>query len=195
MFENYKEIISVVAVVLTFAGFIPYINDIFLEKTKPHLFSWFTWFFATFIIFLLQYQNGGGFGSFVTLTVSLSCFIITVLSLKYGTKDIKKIDYLFILISFISLILWIYFKQPLLSIMLLVSVDLFAFLPTLRKSWIDPFSETLSMYAITTLRHILAIFALQEINLITSLFSFVWIFGNGLMALMLMYRRKYYETK
>jgi hypothetical protein len=189
MFENYKEIIGVVATILTFVGFFPYIKDIFLRKTKPHLFSWFTWFFATFIIFILQYQNGGGFGSIVTLAVSISCLAITILSFKYGTKDVKKVDYIFIFVSLISLVLWLYFKQPIVSIILLVAVDLFAFLPTFRKSWIDPFSETLSMYVITTFRHALAIFALQEINLITSLFSVVWIFGNGLCAAMLFYRR------
>jgi hypothetical protein len=121
------------------------------------MFSWLVWALATFIIFLIQWNNGGGFGSVVTLAVSLSCMFIGALSIKYGTKDVKRIDYVFILFSLISLILWLYFEQPLLSIILLVSIDLFAFLPTLRKAWNDPYSETLSMYVVTTFRHSLAL--------------------------------------
>ncbi len=46
-----KNILAILAVLLTFAGYIPYTKDILKGKTKPHLFSWFLWSFVTAIVF------------------------------------------------------------------------------------------------------------------------------------------------
>jgi len=36
-----KVTLSIIGIALTFAGYVPYIRDIFKGKTKPHVFSWF----------------------------------------------------------------------------------------------------------------------------------------------------------
>ena len=36
----YKELLSAVAIALTFVAFLPYIRSILTNKTKPHVFSW-----------------------------------------------------------------------------------------------------------------------------------------------------------
>jgi hypothetical protein len=40
---------GVIAVILTFAGYIPYLRDVFAGKTKPHIYSWFLWGFDVLI--------------------------------------------------------------------------------------------------------------------------------------------------
>jgi len=49
-----KIIIGVIAIVLTFIGYIPYIRDIFKKKTTPHIFTWFIWTLAVGITYGLQ---------------------------------------------------------------------------------------------------------------------------------------------
>lgn len=186
-----KTTLGFIAIILTFAGYIPYFRDITKGKTKPHLYSWFLWFFITGIIFALQFSGGAGIGSFVTLTVSLMCLIVIILSFRHGVnRDIKLIDALFILLALFALGLWLIAKQPVLSTILSTVIDLLGFAPTIRKSWNNPYTETLSFYGITAFRFAITILSLSQYTIVTALYPVAWLFGNGFFALMLLIRRR-----
>lgn len=53
-----KELISTVAVILTFVGYGPYIKDTLKGKTKPHVYTWFIWGLVTLIAYALQLSGG-----------------------------------------------------------------------------------------------------------------------------------------
>lgn len=184
-----KELVGLVAVVLTFVGYIPYIRDIFRRKTTPHVFSWLVWGIGTGIVFALQVSAGAGPGAWTTLALTLILIFVFLLSLRYGHKDIRKIDIVFLLLALLAVPLWLVVEQPVLSIVLLVTIDMLGFAPTVRKSWNAPYSETLSFYLITTGRHALSIFALVELNIITLLFPATWVLANALFAALLIARR------
>jgi uncharacterized protein with PQ loop repeat len=188
--SDLKSIIGIIAVVLTFVGYAPYIRDILKNKTKPHIFSWLIWSIVTAIIYALQVSSGAGPGSWGTLWLTVILFLICVLGLKNGRTNIKKIDVVFLLLALLALPLWLVIKQPVLSIILLSTIDMLGFLPTIRKSWAEPYSETLSLYTITTFRHALSILALAEYNIVTWLFPASWVIANALFSIMLIVRRK-----
>lgn len=186
-----KTIIGTIAIILTFTGYIPYIRDIRAGKTKPHLYSWFLWALVTAIVFALQFSGGAGVGGFVTAAAAIMCFAVIGLSLKHGVnRDIKPIDKLFIVLAFVALGLWIFAKQPVASAILSTVIDLLGFAPTIRKSWNNPYSETLSFYYLNTARFTLAVFALSQYSLVTALYPISWLLANGLFALMLIVRRR-----
>lgn len=191
-----KNVIGIVAVVLTFIGYIPYVKDVFKGKTIPHVYSWFLWGLVTLIAFGIQFSSGGGAGSYVTLTAAFLCTIVCIIGLtRKGKKDITTIDTVFFVFAFIALILWLIAKQPVISAILATSIDLLGFAPTIRKSWHNPFTETLSFYLLNTLRFTLAVFALQTYTITTVLYPIAWIFGNGLFGLMLIWRRGQLKNK
>ncbi len=186
-----KSILATIAVLLTFAGYVPYIKDIFKGKTKPHVFSWFLWGFVTFIVFGLQVSGNAGGGSLVTLSAAIMCVVVFVLGLAMkGKKDITRSDIVFLILAFFSLFVWIVAKQPILSAIMATFTDLLGFAPTVRKSWHNPHSETLSFYIINTIRFILASLALQNYSVITALYPVSWFLANGLFAGMLFLRRR-----
>ena len=185
-----KIIIGVIAIVLTFVGYIPYIRDIFKKKTTPHIFTWFIWTLAVGITYGLQVAGGGGIGSWITLSVVCFCFFVFVTSLRNGNKDITKSDVVFFILAILALFLWKVIKQPVWSIILIVSVDILGFVPTIRKSWNKPYSETLFTYELNTIRHALSIFALQQFNILTLLFPIAWTLANLLFCILLVVRRK-----
>lgn len=133
---------------------------------------------------------GAGPGSWVTLAVIIVLLIVLLLGLKNGNKNIKKIDIVFLVLALVSIPIWLVVKQPVMSIILLSTIEMIGFLPTIRKSWNDPYSETLSLYTITTFRHGLSIFALAEYNIITWLFPATWVFANAVFSIILIVRRK-----
>lgn len=49
---DYKIILGLVAVVVGFVGYIPYLRDLFKGTTKPHVFSWGVW--ATNSVFVIM---------------------------------------------------------------------------------------------------------------------------------------------
>ena len=187
---NYKTVISTFAIILTFVGYVPYFRDLLKGKTRPHVFSWLIWGIVTTIIFALQISAGAGVGAYVTLAVAALSFAIFLLSLRNGNRDIKRLDVVFFVLALLSIPLWLIVKQPVLSIILLSTIDMLGFLPTIRKSWNDPYSETLALYVITTFRHALSILGLFEYNIVTMLFPVTWVFANAGFAVLLIVRRK-----
>jgi hypothetical protein len=187
---NVKNIAGVVAIVLTFAAYTPYFLDLLKGKTKPHIFSWFIWMIVTSIIYALQVSAGAGFGSLVTLAVAIISLFIFILGFQHGNKNIKKADVVFMVLALLAIPLWLIVDQPVLSIILLSIIDILGFAPTARKSWYEPYSETLSLYTITTFRHALSIVALEHYNVVTMLFPSTWVVANALFSMMLIIRRR-----
>jgi len=189
--QSIKTIIGSIAVILTFIGYIPYTRDIIAGKTKPHLYSWFLWGFVTAIVFALQFNDKAGIGSFVTLAAALMCFVVIFLAIKRRvTSKITNSDKIFLGLAFLTLAIWLIAKQPLLSAILATAIDLLGFAPTVRKSWNEPYSETLSFYYLNTLRFALAAFSLNRYTIITALYPVLWFLANGLFAVILLVRRK-----
>lgn len=188
---DWKNVIGLTAVALAFVGYAPYLRDIVRKKTHPHLYSWVLWGFVTLLAFALQFSGGAGIGSMVTLSAALLCFVVIFLSFWSGAKrDIKPIDTVFFVMATVAVFIWLFAKQPVISIILVTIIDMLGFLPTVRKTWNDPHSETLSFYLITTFRFCLAIFALREYSILTALYPIAWTITDALFALMLWWRRK-----
>ncbi len=187
---DYKTIISIIGVILSFVGYGVYVRDIIARKTIPHTFTFLIWGIASSVTWGLQVHGGAGVGAWITLAVSLICIFIFFLSLKYGEKDITKLDVFFLVTSFIALFLWLVVDRPVWSIILLVATDVSGFGPTVRKSWNKPHNESLFTWELTAFRHGLTIFALEKFNILTLLYPVVWTFVNIALSAFLIIRRK-----
>lgn len=147
-----KEIISVIAVFLTFAAYVPYYRSILKGKTHPHIYTWALWGLVTVLIVALQIKGGAGAASLVTIAGGLLCLGVIILSLKSGKKDITKSDKVVAILSLAAIVSWLIADQPVLSVILIISSDMFAFIPTVRKSWRNPRSESLLFYVTNLVR-------------------------------------------
>lgn len=190
-----KYILGILATILTFWGYLYYIVDILKNQTRPHAFSWFISVLVNSIMFALQWSEGAGAGSFPTLMVAVvSCFVF-YLSLRNGSRDIIKIDGVFLFLSISAIPVWYFTKEPLWSALLLVFIGVSGFLPTLRKTWVDPYSENLDFYVISFFRHLLSILALQTYTLTTYLQPGVWVFMNLIFLIIMLAKRRNYKSE
>ncbi len=185
-----KEIIGIIAVIFTFVGYIPYIMDTIKGKTKPHIYSWFIWAFITFIIFALQISGKGGAGAFTTLAAALLCLTIFILGLKNGHKDITKFDTIAFVIALVATGIWIFAKQPVISNILIITINTLANLPTIRKSWSKPYSETLFTWEMGAVRNFLGLLALTSYSPLTWLYPVTNFFINIVVSSILIIRRQ-----
>lgn len=185
-----KEIIGIIAVVLTFLAYIPYYRDILKGKTQPHIYSWSLWGLLTILLVALQIKGGAGPATWVTAAAGLLCLGVVVLSFKNGKKNITTSDTIVSIISLMAIGFWLIADQPVVSITLVIIADLFAFIPTIRKSYKDPYSETLSLYVTNSLRFILALIAVENYTYLSSSWIIAWVLGNALLSIMLFIRRR-----
>lgn len=177
-----KEEIAIVAALLAIVGNVPYLIDVVHGRVKPHAYTWFVWSLVSAIIFFGQVASGAGIGALPTAASEIFTLIIFVFSLKYGFKQITKTDTVFLCVALAGIVPWVLTKDPTLSVIIAVGIDLVAFGPTLRKTYLYPATETPLLYSMNVSRHVLALFSLQAYNVATMLHSVAMIITNSLMT-------------
>lgn len=185
-----KEIIGLVTVVLSIIGHAPYIRDTYLQKTKPHVFTWTIWSLVVSLAFLGQWAKGGGAGAWSTGITGLIVIIITVLALRNPTRDIARSDKIFFVLALLAIVPWLVTQDPTVSIIMATAIDAAAFVPTIRKTLKHPHSETLATYSINILRHGLSLFALGNYNLATVLYPTYLLIMNTFITYIIVRGRK-----
>jgi hypothetical protein len=185
-----KEVIGGIAVVLTFIAYIPYYRDIRKGKTRPHVYSWSLWGLLTILLVALQIKGGAGPATWITAAAGLLCVGVVVLSLKNGKRDITTSDTIVAILSLAAIGFWLLADQPEISISLVILADMLAFIPTVRKSYRDPHSETLSLYVTNAIRFTLALLAVETYNYLSTSWIIAWVIGNALLSILLIIRRK-----
>ncbi len=189
---NIKVIFVIISSLVGISCFIPYIIDILKRKTKPHVYSWIIWTVLQLIGVMAMIDGGAGLGVMSLLIGAILCGFIFILSLFYGTHNIKIFDTICLIGAIISIIFYFFIHNTLLSIIIVTVTDLVGFMPTFRKSYEEPKTETISTYVLSSISSLFALFALSNITFTTSLYLISLIVSNGLCALIIFLRRKDY---
>lgn len=186
-----KELLSVVAVVLTLAAFLPYIRSILKHESKPHVFSWVIWGSTTFIVFLAQREGGGGVGAWPIGISGVITLLIALLAWSRKSDiSISRLDWLFFTLALWALPLWYATADPLWAVAILTLVDVLGFGPTVRKVYHFPWSESLVFFGLFAARNLIVILALENYSLTTVLFPAVIGAACVLLIALALHRRR-----
>lgn len=187
-----KEIFALIAAIFAIAGGLPYLRDVLQRRIQPHPYTWLVGSTVSAINFFGMIVKGAGIGALPTAVSEGFTIIIFVFSLRYGFREIPKTDVIFLIIAVGGIFPWILTKDPTISIIIAVGIDLVSFIPTIRKTWRYPETETSSIYSMNVLRHILTLFSLETYNIATTLHSIAMIILNSGMTVLIFrkHRRK-----
>ena len=186
---SYKIFLGSLSIIIAIISYIPYFRNIFRGRTKPHAISWFVWGVLTTIAFVAQVVEKGGAGAWVTGFTAIVCFTIAALAFIKGERQFVLFDWLSLLAAMASLILWWLTKEPLTAVILITITDAFGFLPTFRKGYHKPDEETAITFALSGVKFLISIFALETLTLATWLFPLSLVITNGLFVVLLVVRR------
>jgi hypothetical protein len=187
----YKEILSAVAIALTFIAFLPYIRSIRQDKIKPHVFSWVIWGSTTFVVFLAQLAGNGGAGAWpIGVSGIVTLYIAFLAYIKKADNAITRTDWVFLLMAMTSLPCWYLTADPLWAVVILTMVDVIGFGPTFRKAYSRPFEEQSTLFAIMAVRNLIVILALEHYSITTVLFPAAIGVVSLVLTLMVAYRRR-----
>ena len=191
----YKELLSGVAIALTLIAFLPYIRSIINGAIKPHVFSWVIWGITTLIVFFAQLEDNGGVGAWpIGVSGSLTLFIALLAYIKRSEITVTKMDWLFFVLAMLSLPFWYFTSDPLWAVVILTTVDVLGFGPTVRKAYNFPHSESAFFYALFAVRNLIVVMALENYSVTTVLFPAVIAAACMMLMAMITYRRRVLAT-
>lgn len=189
-FVSIKTIFGLVGVVLGFVCYMPYFVDTLKGRTTPHVYTWFILGTLGVIGSGLQAGDAAGAGAWVTLAAAIMAYTAFGLGLRVGATQITWMDTLFFVLALIALFLWLVARQPILSVILISITDLLGFVPTIRKAWQKPYSETALTFRLLAVRQIFALLAIERYTFVTMLYPVVVLLEAGLFSVMLSLRRR-----
>lgn len=185
-----KEAFAVTATIFAIVGNMSYFSDVLSKKVKPHPFTWFVWTIVSGVTFFGQLARGAGIGALPTGVAEVFTLLIFLFSLQYGFKHITRTDTYFLTFALLGIIPWIIYKDPTISIIIVVTIDLIAFVPTLRKTRLHPNTEAPELYGMNVARHVFTLLSLQAYNVATTLHSVAMIITNVWMTFLIVRKRK-----
>lgn len=186
-----KLALSNIATLLTILAFFPYIRAICRQTTQPHLFSWLIWGIATVLVFFAQLADKGGVGAWpVGVSGALSLYVAWMAYRYKADVQITRGDWGCLFLAGCAIVSWYITQNPLWAVILLTVIDTLGFWPTVRKAYLAPHSENLTMYAMMLIRNLVVIAALEHYSVTTVLFPAVMSLSIVLVGPVIMYRRR-----
>lgn len=189
------EYLVFVGAAINFFGSIPYFLDTLKGRTQPNRVSWVLWFTATLIGTIAGIWDGVGLAIVPVFISTITSGLILLASFvdKNAYWELKSFDYLCGLFSVLALVGWGITKEPIVAILFAVLSDGFASVPTLKKAWTHPQSETGSVYVVSFLSGLSGFTAVHAWTLSETAFPFYFMSMNSAIILII-YRHRIFSS-
>lgn len=184
-----KTVFSLLATAIGMMAFFLYMRDIFSLKTKPHIYTWFIWILTQGIAVAGILKGGGGWGALNLIVGSVLIAVVFLFSLRYGTRNITKSDLTVLIIAIAAIFVWRVLNQAVFAVVMATAIDILGYVPSIRKSYEEPWSETLLFWAGFVISDIFALLSLGEYNLLTTTYLVAITAANMSMFLLCFFRR------
>jgi hypothetical protein len=179
-----------VSSVISILCFFPYLRDILRGTTKPHSYTWFIWAALQTIVAQAMWSGGAGVAIASSVIGAVLCAIIFLLSLRYGTKNITTFDTVCFIGALCAMAAYLLFHDALLSVIFATLTDFIGSLPTLRKAYKEPRTETASTHLLSSAAQAFALLALSAFNVTTMLYVSVTMVLDFICGIMVVLRTR-----
>lgn len=167
-----------------------YVRRVLKGEIKPHLYTWLIWTIATAITAAARWTEGAGLGAANNILAALSCLCVVMVSIKYGEKHITRMDRGALVAVLAALPLWYITNDAFTAIVLVTTIDLLGYIPTIRKSWHKPYEEAMFNYVVANICHILTLLMTRDFSLATLLTPVCLFAANTALILVILLRRR-----
>ena len=179
---------------LQFAGELVYVRNTFLGKSQPNRITFFLWAFIPAIALAAGISVGETWALLPVFMVGFGPFLILIASF-FNSKAYWKLgyfDYFSGLLAVLAIVLWVLTKDPATAVLFSILADGFAALPTLKKSWQHPETETGLAYGLASLNATVGITVLHSFDFTNLGFLAYTVFINLCLAVSV-YRKGFFS--
>lgn len=184
--------LAVAGGLIAIASVVPYILDILRHKTKPNIVSWFTWTVLTGVATAAAFAAHEPRTAILTLASTLCTGAVVVLGLRFGIAKFSLFDILCQVGAVIGLGLWIIFNSPTIGIVVPVTIDFVAALPTLHHAWTKPHEETWQTFLMAAVAPIFTLASLTSYTTASLLYPLYLLIVNPTIAGTILLSRRWH---
>ena len=148
-------IFGTVAGIISFGAYIIYIISILKGETRPSRATWWILTIVGGVTGISYYFSGAVDSIWVPVADVFGIFIVAILSIKYGEGGLNTFDVSCFIVSMFGLLLWYIFKNPVIALILNLSMDFVGMLPTIKKSYLEPTGESKFSWLLTFMGNVL----------------------------------------
>jgi hypothetical protein len=167
----------------------PYIRDVIGRATRPHRGTWLIWSVLSILALSSQVAAGAAWSIVMVAADALLTTLIFLLSIRRGVGGLSTSDMTVIAIAAVGVAAWAVSSTPIIATIFVVFADTLAIGLMLPKTWHDPASETLALYALASVSGVLSAMAVGSLNASLLLFPVYFALANAFLAAVIMSRR------
>lgn len=151
---------------LSALGAYGYVRDTVRGTTAPNRVTWSLWGVEGVLAALNEVQQHVGLAAIMTLMLGLVPIVVVAASFRnpHGVWSIGPFDVVCGLISVTGLVAWLFVHEATLALVTFVVADQIAALPTLRKSWFAPETESPRVFFLGALNCFITILTLRALT-------------------------------
>ncbi len=188
-------LLVLISLSLSIYGSYNYIRDTIKGTTRPNRVSQGLWAIAPLIGVGAAISSGAG--ALTTVRTFMAGFVPMIILIasftnKTGYWKTTKFDYFCGLLSVVALVLWLVIDLPVYAVLIAAVADLFAAIPTIKKSWTNPESETGIAYITSLLSVLVIIPTIKVFDIQNSAFQVYLILVN-IILIFCIYRKRIFK--
>lgn len=185
-------LIGKLAGVISLSAYFFYIYAIVRGTTKPNKATWWILTLVGSMIAASYFASGGRNAIWIAISYVVGPLLVAILSLRYGEGGWSKLDKVCLAGTVVSFFVWIFLNSPFLALLVNIFIDFLGLLPTVKKSYLRPWTEDRFAWTLTVAACVLNLFALENWGPEISLYPIYLVVINGIVAIFL-FRKKYYQ--
>lgn len=177
-------------------GGMSYLKATLSGKAQPNPLSWLLWGITPMIAFAAEIKAGVGLPALVTFALGLSPLLVFV-SVMHKNPKLFHLDGLNVICAIVAIagiVLWRTTANPLTAIVMALLADFVSAMPTIRKTWLKPFSEYRPGYFISACSMIITLLTIKNWTFATYAFPVYILLINFFLVGFISYAR-YYQFK
>lgn len=163
--------LTIIGSAAIFIGSLSYIRQILRGEVKPNRVTWLLWAVSPIVAAAISWSSGSSFweglpvfmGGFMPLLIFISTFFNTQAYWK-----LSKFDYICGICASLAIIFWLFASAPVIAMFLAIFGDIMAGLPTIRKAWFEPQSESSAVYVLGGVSTVIGLLILPSWNFINA---------------------------
>lgn len=149
------SVFGVIATILIFFSQLYEIRSIFVadpvtkQKTRPSRSTFWIWTVVQAMMVGSYIATGETFAAGVGVAYAVTILAIAILSIRYGYSQWEKLDSLCVFGMAVTVVLGLIFRSTMVILVSAILIDAIGCIPTVKKVWEDPGSESRWAWAIT----------------------------------------------
>lgn len=159
------------------------------NEYSPSTFSRVVWVLLAINSFAGVWLSNSSVASVLLAVVSLlGCITMCLISFVKGTKEMGHLEYFCLALLVLSIIVWVFFRAPLVNLIISLGAHFIGAAPTYKKVWRNPQSENIAFWSLFFLASVLSIFTSDWSALKTIIYPLYFALFDGSIMLLAMRR-------